>query len=367
MEESTLAILGIVATLIIGAPAWFPYLKKKWISRKKSPPKDTTDGYIPNHLKSFGKEFGEIISCFRIKEKLSEEDFASLIDEDLSKDMITKWENGLFFPVDNLPELLDVLGIVESDFDSLALKHISSSELSLLKKNANKKKSLQKNIVLLRRSMLLGSEDRTEPIYVIAPYSSLTSQFRERSSPNYVFIDNLGDRDSLLELVITLARLFPFSPINFYHSMDFPSRLLENDLILIGGIGYPDSPNNHVALSLVQERNIPLRYDGDTLFFGRRRWNSKYKNEILTYDIGFFANLKNPWNLKKRIISMQGVHTSGVLGSVRAFSLNAPAIENHRLAQKLYGNKDYCAIFGIRLFGNRPIIPNLKEKDFFAI
>ena len=367
MAETILTIIAIVATVIIGAPAWFPYLKKRWNRRKKNPKKSITNGYIPNHLVPFSKAFGEIVSHFRQEEKLAEEEFAALIDEDLPKDTITKWENGLVFPTDHLPELLDILGIVESDFDSLALKHISESELALLKKNANKKKSLQKNIALLRRSMLLGSEDRTEPLYVIAPYSSLTSQFRERSSPNYVFIDNLGDRDSLLELTITLARLFPFAPINFFHSKDFSSRLLENDLILIGGIGYLGSPNNHVALSLVQERKIPLRYDGDTLFFGKRRWTSEYENEILTYDIGFFANLKNPWNMRKRIISMQGIHTSGVLGSVRAFSLDAPAVENHKLAQKLHGNKDYCAIFGIRLFGSRPVIPNLKESDFFDI
>jgi len=364
MEET---ILTVLATLVIGAPAWFPYLKKRWNTRKKNLSKNIASGNIPNHLMSFGKEFGKIITRFRRDENLSEEDLAVLIDEDLQQNMIAKWENGISFPTENLPELLDIIGMVESDFDSLALKHISESELSLLKKNANKKKSLQKNIVLLRRSMLLGSEDRTEPIYVIAPYSSLTSQFRETSSPNYVFIDNLGDRDSLLELTITLARLFPFAPINFHHSKDFSPRLLENDIILIGGIGYPGLPNNHVALSVVQERKIPLRYEGDTLFFGRRRWNSKYENEILSFDIGFYANLKNPWNTKKRIITMQGIHTSGVLGSVRAFSLNAPAMENHKLAQKLFSNKDFCAIFGVRLFGNRPIIPNLKEKDFFEI
>lgn len=366
-EVTILTIVGIVVTVIIGSPAWLLYLRKRWKRQKQSLINRLRDGTVPDHLVSFSKVFGENISSFRQKEQLGEEEFASLIDHDLPKEMINKWESGIIFPSDNLPKLLDILGIIESDFDSLALQHISEPELLLLKKNANQKKTLQKNIALLRRSMRLGAEDRTEPLYVVAPYSSSASQFRDASSPNYVFVDNLGDRDSLLELTITLARLFPFAPINYYHSKDFSSRLLENDLILIGGIGYPASPNNHVALSVVQERKIPLRYDGNTMFLGRRRWSSKYDNNLLTYDIGLFANLENPWNSKKRIISMQGIHTAGVLGSVRAFSLNASAIDNHKLAHTLYGNKDYCAIFGIRLFNNRPVTPNLQKDNFIDI
>lgn len=362
---AVITIISIVVAVVLGIPAWFPYLKKRWDQRKENSIEGVTN--IPDELMPFSRAFGQIISRFRQEEGLSEGEFTSLIDEDLPEGLITKWENGFIFPTDHLPQLLDVLGIVETDFDSFALKHITESQLSLLKRNLNPRKSLQRNIIVVRRSMLFGSEDRTEPLYIIAPYSSVTSQFRERSSPNYVFIDNLGDRDSLLELMDSLARLFPFAPINFFHSSDFSSRLLENDLILIGGIGYPGLPNNHVALSLIQERKIPLRYDGDTLFFGERRWSSEYEDQMLIYDIGFFANLRNPWNMKKRIISIQGIHTSGVLGAVRAFSLNPIAIVNHKLAQKLYGNKDYVAIFGIRLFGNRPVIPNLKESDFFDI
>ena len=64
---------------------------------------------------------------------------------------------------------------------------------------------------------------------------------------------------------------------------------------------------------------------------------------------------------------MQGIHTSGVLGCVRAFSLNPAATENHILAQKLFGTKEYCTIFPIRLFGSRPVITNLKESDFFEL
>jgi|GEM_PF-4841453 len=367
MEETIIAIIGIIVGVIIGVPAWFPYVKKLINKIKNNHVRKITSGYIPDHLIPFSRAFGEIISRFRSSVKLSKEEFAALVDEDITEDMIDNWERGLLFPTDHLPDLLDILGMLESDFDSFALNYVTESDLSLIKKNSNQKKSLQKNLVLLRRSLLLGSEARTEPLYVIAPYSSLTSQFRESTSPNYVFIDNLGDRDSLLELTIILARLFPFSPINFYHSKDFPSRLLENDLILIGGIGYEGIPNNHVALSLIQEKQISLRYVGDTLYFGRKKWESKYDNEMLIYDIGFFANLKNPWNPKKRILSFQGIHTSGVLGSVRAFSLDAPAVENHKLAQKLYGNKDYCTVFGIRLFGNRPVIPSLRERDFFSL
>jgi len=320
-----------------------------------------------NNLNLLSEEFGEKISRFRDEQNISEDELASLLDEDLADGTISNWENGREFPADVLPQLLDILGIVDSDFDAFALKHISGADLALLKKKTNEKKSLQKNIALLRRTMLLGAEDRTEPIYIIAPYSSLNSQFRDQSSPNYVFVDNLGDRDSLLDITITLARLYPLAPIRFYHSEKFSTRLLENDLILIGGIGYPETPNNHVAKTLIEDMNIPLRYDGDTLFFGQKQWSSGYTDGTLTFDVGFFANVKNPWNKAKRVLSIQGVHTSGVLGCVRAFSLNPAAVENHKLAQKIFGTREYCAIFPIRLFGSRPVIPNLKESDFFEL
>lgn len=320
-----------------------------------------------NTLTPLAESFGEKIALFRKEEQISEAELANLLDENLLPSEIIKWEEGVEFPFDYLPQLLDILGIIETDFDTFSREHVVESDLKLLKKKSTEKKSLHQNIALLRRTLLLGSEDRTEPIYIIAPYSSLNSQFRDRTSSNYVFLDNLGDRDSLLELTITLARLYPLAPINFYHSKDFPTQLLENDLILIGGIGFSDKPNNHVALSLIKDREIPLSYDGDTLIFDGKNWSSKYEDGILTFDVGLFANVKNPWNKNKRAISIQGVHTSGVLGSVRAFSLNAAAVENHKLVQKSVGSKEYCVIFNIRLFGSRPVITNFKEEDIFEI
>ena len=52
---------------------------------------------------------------------------------------------------------------------------------------------------------------------------------------------------------------------------------------------------------------------------------------------------------------------------MRAFSLNAAAVENHKLVQKSVGRKEYCVIFNIRLFGSRPVITNCKKEDIFEI
>ena len=362
-----LTIIGVIATILFGAPAWFTYLRKRSTRKKNDQETLTLDRRSSDQLSLFNKAFGDIIASFLEKEGLSEKDLASLLDDNLSIHTVSSWKKGITFPAEHLAQLLDILGIIDSDFDLLALKYIQESELNLLKKHSGEKKSLQINIALLRSTFLLRDGNRTNPIYVIAPYSSLTSQFRERSSPNYIFIDNLGDRDSLLELTITLARLYQISPITFHHSKDFSSDLLENDLILLGGIGYPNEPNNHVAQSLIDERKIPLSYDDNRLIIGDKAWSSEYIDGSLAFDIGLFASLKNPWNKKKRVIIFQGIHTSGVLGSVRAFSLNTAAVENHRLAHQLYGNSEYCAVFQIRLFDGRPVIPIIKESDFIAL
>jgi DNA-binding transcriptional regulator YiaG len=333
--------------------------------------KDTTEqpttsyNQLSNGLKELNKNFGIKIKSFRENQSMSQNAFASLIDEEVNVSIVNKWEKGVGFPTSHLYELLDVLGVAEIEFDRFALNYVNDEVLMMLKnKDIN---SLNHIISLSRRTWLLGGYNRTNHINIISARSSLKSQFSDRASPNYTFLDNLGDRDSIFELAVIFSRLYPVSEINLYHSLNFPSQIAEDDVIVLGGIGYPGKPNNHFALRLIEEKGIPLEYDGISLIYNDKRWDSVYQNDILIKDVGFISSFKNPFNPKKRVVTIQGIHTLGVLGAVRAFSLNAAAIENHKIAQKLFGKKEYCCIFDVNIFGERPVIARLKEESFFPL
>ena len=320
----------------------------------------------PGKLEGLSKEFGLIINAFRNNERLSREELASLIDDNLNPSEIDNWENGSAFPFKYLSQILDIINVSEAEFNVLALKHLPPSELTALQNKSHEKATLKTQLSTLRRVFRLGGDDRTEPIIIIAPFSSVNSQYRDESSPNYVFLDNLGDRDSLLELATILARLYPLAPIYHYHSKNVPAIALENDLILLGGTGFSECPNNHIARNLIEVLGIPLYYENESLIFDGQEWSAKYAEGVLESDVGLFSIIQNPWNNSKKAILFQGIHTSGVLGSVRAFSLGTASTSNHHTALQI-GKSDYVAVFDVRLFGSRPVTPRIELDNFFVL
>ncbi len=169
----------------------------------------------------------------------------------------------------------------------------------------------------------------TRLVHVVCPTESEKTSFADAMSPNYSFIDNLGDRDALLDLMIFLSRNYSRADIPIYEASKFPVAHVESNLVIIGGPGEPEGEGNVICDQMMRRINASVRYrdDCEALIYKGEEFVAEYdKKGYLIRDYGYFARCPNPLNSTTSIVLINGIHTYGVTGSALAFS-------EHPLAQ----------------------------------
>ena len=184
------------------------------------------------------------------------------------------------------------------------------------------------------------------------------------NSPNHVYIDNLSDRDSIVMLMQIISRIFPYSDSSFECSDLLTQVVKTQPSIIIGGMGYENNVNNHFAKEVIEAKNIPLSYKDNHLKFYEKVYNPNFdsSNKKLLSDIGVFLRIKSPFNPQATIFSIQGIHTTGVLGAVQAFGLSSEAYKNHILCNEIAKTNDFIAIFPVDVVDGKVITPILSEE-----
>ena len=102
-----------------------------------------------------------------------------------------------------------------------------------------------------------------DSIWVVCPQIHDPGEFADRRNPDFTYLDNLGDTDSLLELMIFLARNYPNARIEKFSSSDLPIGHTKGKLVVIGGPGTPDSISNAVCQQMMQSAGSRVSYTED--------------------------------------------------------------------------------------------------------
>ena len=222
------------------------------------------------------------------------------------------------------------------------------------------------DISIAKGTWSFSEYDNIEHINVIAASSATESQFRDIASSNYIYLDNLSDKDTILELSILLSKIYPSMTLRFYCSDNVPPVCLEDHLILVGGIGTAEVDNNIIAKQFFKHLGIQLIYPNEnTISFAGEEYKTEISSGIISRDYGFFGRLPNPLNRKRRIFCIQGIHTFGVLGAMRCFSLHPDAQGNHRLVNAYFDSKDYfAALFPVDILQGQVIVPKINNSHF---
>jgi hypothetical protein len=144
------------------------------------------------------------------------------------------------------------------------------------------------------------------------------------ATPDYSYLEFFGDKDTILEATVFLARTHPQATITRYPASWLPQALRAMPLVVVGGPNDDDGVGgNRVARQIMDHYKIPLTYHDDCE--GIDYAGSPYRTAFdaagrLTLDWGVVVRLNNPWNAQTRVLLIQGVHTHGVLGAFRAIS-----------------------------------------------
>lgn len=208
-------------------------------------------------------------------------------------------------------------------------------------------------------------------IHIICAPEPERTRFAEATSADYLFVDNLEDRDALFEVSNFLSRSYPKAKIFRHSSGNISADVLGSNLVVLGG-----PHNNSATRDLMGALNTSFEYvDSDNsikIKLGSRIESlSSVKNSegMLIKDVGYFGWFLNPFNRENRVVMCHGCHTFGTLGSSIIFADNNIAIENQNRV-KDYISLDFNqierleSIFEILILENRRITTPIFNTNY---
>jgi len=221
---------------------------------------------------------------------------------------------------------------------------------------------------------LWGSRDEARSTHVlVAPRSSVKTVFSEINSPNFIYLDRLGDKDAVVELSVLLARLYPRVPVLRYVSDQLPRDAYESDLVVIGGPGSlaTEGASNALVSPLHATLGIPVAYSEDCerlIVEGSGEFQATESEGRLIQDYGFFARSRNPYNPARSVILIHGIHTYGVLGAARCFSDHPTALENVAAVLDLLGpDPSFWTYFQVKVVGGVAMVPAVDSDKIVRL
>lgn len=206
-------------------------------------------------------------------------------------------------------------------------------------------------------------------IHVVASTEPQKSEFASPNSKNYIFLNNLEDIDSVLEVTNFLNRNFRNTKICIYSSDEFTKHLDEN-IVIIGGPG-ENGDGNKICYMITEQMNGKITYnfddDDEKLIYGTTSYIAEYKNKKVVKDYGYFAKFPNPLNPKSAIVLIHGIHTFGVLGAAKAFS-DIPSAQGNirKVMQKLnldnISQASFECFFPVHVYQDTVKCPEIEER-----
>ncbi len=150
---------------------------------------------------------------------------------------------------------------------------------------------------------------------------------RQRPEPNeYIYLSKYGDVDALVEVLVSLSRLYPRINPRILSAGEASSVRSDytGNLVLIGGPDYNKitglfedcSPYEYIVGKRPEDISLKRKTTGAR---HRPKMTSVGGKTRIT-DFGFFVRMRNPLNATKRLIMIGGAHTYGVFGAAKAFS-----------------------------------------------
>lgn len=269
---------------------------------------------------------------------------------------------------------------IPADISDLLIGRYSSAE-ELKEKLKLRLLDLCGELSTAHRRALVEDQDRCfwfqgEPpeIHVVCAPEPERTRFANSASPDYLFIDNLEDRDALFEVTNFLSRSYPSTKIYRHSSDSLSADVFNSNVVVLGG-----PHNNSVTRDLMKAIGASFTYAEDDNALSLRTEaqlvtlrSVSDANGILERDVGYFGWFLNPFNRKNRVVMCHGCHTFGTLGASVAFSDSNLAIENGLALREIWAGDLHQVerlecIFYVPILENRRVITPKINRDALLV
>lgn len=211
--------------------------------------------------------------------------------------------------------------------------------------------------------------NENDHVYIICPELPEPKKKQELEPEEYLYLGKYGDIDSFREAHISLSKLYPRLKIDSCTSKEFKEysgTSYEDNLILIGGPDY-----NKITEEFMKHTPFEFLEENETTILGNKSSNQRFKSNIgKGIDYGFFCKIPNPWSNKK-LIMINGIHTYGVHGAAKCFSLfdeqDIPSNNCKEVIEELGDDPNFAIILETNIIDKRVMTPKINRKDLIAL
>ncbi len=222
----------------------------------------------------------------------------------------------------------------------------------------------------IRNASNLWFEASPSRISIVCSTETEATRFADPKSNAYVFIDNLEDRDALVDVSMFLSRSFPNAGIQRQIAEGLAQDALESDIVVLGG---PRS--NPVTRDLLELLGVELDQGNGNMSFSSPTGDTvnleviQNDEGLITKDVGYLGIFANPLRKGARIILCIGSNIFGTHGSAKALDDSPQGILNSITLREAIGLgtalsfKSAQMIFHVPVMQNRKVTTPVLEKE----
>lgn len=207
--------------------------------------------------------------------------------------------------------------------------------------------------------------NENDHVYIICPELPEPKKKQEPEPEEFLYLGKYGDIDSFMIVYTSLNKLYPRLKIDFCTSKEFkeyPGTSYQDNLILIGGPDY-----NKITEAFMKYTPFEFLEENETTILRNKLSNQRFKSNIERgIDYGFFFKIPNP-STNKKLIMINGIHTYGVYGAAKCFSLfdeqDIPSNNCKEVIEKWGDDPNFAIILETNIIDTRVMTPKINRKD----
>jgi transcriptional regulator with XRE-family HTH domain len=216
------------------------------------------------------------------------------------------------------------------------------------------------------------------PVVIVAPDAPEDARgpLADGANPNYTAMHWYADVDALIELHGHIrAENDPDLPVFFKRASKVSADDLSGHLVLLGGIAWNEVTRR--LLKLLQR--LPIRQfgspdvpTGDIFAVGHGAEERRFvpvwadgegdADRELEEDVGLLARLRNPFNSSRTLTLCNGIHSRGVLGSVRTLTDARIRESNEAYLAEHFPRGEFGLLFRVPVFQGEALSPDLQDS-----
>ena len=223
-----------------------------------------------------------------------------------------------------------------------------------------------------------------DTVYIVCPELGEPDIKQNPELNEFLYLGKYGDIDSFVVLFASISKLFPNINLIFCTGKEFkalPGNPHSENLILLGGPDYNEVTRYYIEKKKVMpyefvERDAEMEEIGIKHAISGAEYYSNFDTEdelkCIT-DYGFFIKIKNPSNNRKKLFMISGIHTYGVYGAAKSFSLHANnecdiARDNCNKVISTVGNDScFAVLFPVDCVNNQVGTPAICEQEIIGL